>query len=50
VVPFIDHVDLGQVQHDEIVMQFAAVVFAALYIRLQICPERCDLELKRIAC
>ncbi len=46
-VAFIHHVDLGQVQHDEIVMQFASAIFAALHIRFQIVAEERDLQLQR---
>ena len=41
---FIGHVDSHEVENDEIVVQFAAAVFAALHVRLEIITEQSDIQ------
>ena len=41
---FIGHVDSHEVKNDEIVAQFAAAVFAALHVRLEIITEQSDIQ------
>src|SRR5438552_13313268 len=46
-VPLIRHLTLRQLQHDEIVTQFASAVFAALHVQFEIVSEQCDVQRQR---
>src|SRR6476660_9954515 len=43
----IRHLTLRQLQHDEIVTQFASAVFAAFHVRFEIVSEQCDVQRQR---